>query len=219
MIAKSDLVILVISAGALAVGLYRWQQNVARSEAGATAPAVVLERGRASPAPPTPSTAPADNPSTAPADTADSTAPTASTGSSGPPARPEPTRPAVDAPRDPPTRTGRPAGDDATAGDERRTADAAAPRGTAPPDRVDEGADDGADAAAGAPAEGTGTLAAGTADDAAEPYGVYRVRGGDYLGLIAERFGTTVATLRRLNGLEGNLIYVGQQIRYPVPAN
>ncbi len=48
-------------------------------------------------------------------------------------------------------------------------------------------------------------------------YGTYRVQGGDYLGLIAERHGTTVATLRELNGISGSTIQIGQSIRYPLP--
>ena len=49
-------------------------------------------------------------------------------------------------------------------------------------------------------------------------YGTYRVRSGDYLGRIAERYGTSVATLRELNGIRGSTIRVDQRIRYPLPA-
>lgn len=48
-------------------------------------------------------------------------------------------------------------------------------------------------------------------------YGTYRVRSGDYLGRIARRFATSVATLRELNGIDGSTIQVGQTIRYPLP--
>lgn len=49
--------------------------------------------------------------------------------------------------------------------------------------------------------------------------GSYRVVYGDYLGLIAQRFNTDIATLRELNGISGSVIQVGQEIRYPLPAN
>lgn len=58
---------------------------------------------------------------------------------------------------------------------------------------------------------------AATAGDAA--HGIYRVRSGDYLGRIAQRFGTSVSTLRRLNGLQGSTILVGQELKYPKPAD
>ena len=41
----------------------------------------------------------------------------------------------------------------------------------------------------------------------------YRVRWGDNLSVIAHRFGTSVRQLKRLNGLSGNLIRVGQRLR------
>ena len=44
--------------------------------------------------------------------------------------------------------------------------------------------------------------------------GVYIVRAGDTLGSIAARYGTSVATLTRLNGLANpNLIWVGQRLK------
>lgn len=48
----------------------------------------------------------------------------------------------------------------------------------------------------------------------------YVVQNGDVLGLIAERYDVDVAELRRVNGLSGNLIKVGQQLTIPaaVPA-
>ena len=39
------------------------------------------------------------------------------------------------------------------------------------------------------------------------------VRKGDSLGAIARRNRTTVANLRRLNGIRGNTVYAGQRIR------
>ncbi len=41
----------------------------------------------------------------------------------------------------------------------------------------------------------------------------YKVRSGDSLGRIAERFGVTIAQLRNWNSLSGNLIKVGQVLR------
>ena len=41
----------------------------------------------------------------------------------------------------------------------------------------------------------------------------YRVRRGDNLSVLAHRFGTSVRKLKRLNGLSGNLIRVGQRLR------
>lgn len=43
----------------------------------------------------------------------------------------------------------------------------------------------------------------------------YVVQNGDVLGLIAERYDVDVAELRRVNGLSGNLIKVGQQLTIP----
>ena len=42
---------------------------------------------------------------------------------------------------------------------------------------------------------------------------LYAVRPGDALSLIAERFGITVAELRTWNGIEGDRILVGQELR------
>jgi N-acetylmuramoyl-L-alanine amidase len=44
----------------------------------------------------------------------------------------------------------------------------------------------------------------------------YRVKSGDSLSLIAERFGTTVDAIRAANGLTGNLIHPGQKLEIPV---
>jgi LysM repeat protein len=61
----------------------------------------------------------------------------------------------------------------------------------------------------------------GSAPTAAAPgsTGTYRVRAGDNLGAIADRFGTTVAALAAENHLANpNLIYVGQVLRVPAGA-
>lgn len=43
----------------------------------------------------------------------------------------------------------------------------------------------------------------------------YRVRGGDTLAEIAQRFGVTVSSIRAANGISGDLIHVGQVLRIP----
>ncbi len=44
---------------------------------------------------------------------------------------------------------------------------------------------------------------------------VYKVRSGDNLSVIAQRCGTSVAAIRRLSGIKGDLIYAGQTIKVP----
>lgn len=67
------------------------------------------------------------------------------------------------------------------------------------------------------------TTAVGNDNSTGQPnellYGVYVVQPGDFLGKIAEEHGTSVATLKQINGLSGSLINVGQEIKYPMPAN
>jgi len=43
------------------------------------------------------------------------------------------------------------------------------------------------------------------------------VKSGEYLGMLAQRYNTTVGTLQVLNNLEGSTIYVGQSLVYPEP--
>jgi LysM repeat protein len=45
--------------------------------------------------------------------------------------------------------------------------------------------------------------------------GTYTVRPGDSLSAIALRYGTTVAALKKANGLSGSVIYVGQRLVIP----
>lgn len=45
----------------------------------------------------------------------------------------------------------------------------------------------------------------------------YEVKAGDSLEKIARRHGTTVHTLKELNGLEGDRIFVGQKLNLPIP--
>jgi membrane-bound lytic murein transglycosylase D len=44
---------------------------------------------------------------------------------------------------------------------------------------------------------------------------MYRVRPGDTLFSIARQFSTTVAQLKQMNGLAGDSIKVGDQLRVP----
>lgn len=53
----------------------------------------------------------------------------------------------------------------------------------------------------------------GAGDDAR----VHVVKGGDTLGTIARQHGTTIATLKRLNGLKSDLVRVGQRLTVPEP--
>lgn len=46
--------------------------------------------------------------------------------------------------------------------------------------------------------------------------GTHRVVSGDILGRIARQYDTDVETLRELNGINGSLIEVGQEILYPL---
>jgi len=46
--------------------------------------------------------------------------------------------------------------------------------------------------------------------------GSHQVRAGDYLGRIAQQYGTDVDTLREINGINGTVIQIGQEILYPL---
>ena len=50
-------------------------------------------------------------------------------------------------------------------------------------------------------------------------FGEHEVVYGDYLGRIANDYGTSVNELRRINNLSGSSIFVGQKLKYPLPAN
>ena len=52
--------------------------------------------------------------------------------------------------------------------------------------------------------------------DTQMPYIEYTVKAGDTLFAIARKYGTTVDEIKRLNGLSGSLIDIGQKLRIPV---
>ena len=46
-------------------------------------------------------------------------------------------------------------------------------------------------------------------------YTVYVVQNGDYLAKISKRFNVTIASIKQLNGLKGDMIRVGQKLKIP----
>ena len=46
-------------------------------------------------------------------------------------------------------------------------------------------------------------------------YFEYTVKSGDTLWLLAQRYGTTVDAIKRLNGLTGDILYIGQVLKIP----
>ncbi|WP_442599830.1 LysM peptidoglycan-binding domain-containing protein [Neobacillus sp. D3-1R] len=48
------------------------------------------------------------------------------------------------------------------------------------------------------------------------PRNIYEVRSGDYLWKIAQTYETSVADLKLFNGLQSDLIFVGQKLRVPI---
>ena len=196
MIAKSDLIILVVSASALAVGVFRWQQNTAAPEivmipaSSRTVVEAPLDPNANAAAERTVAGAPLERDEAAAAGADDTLVvrrlPPAGDGGNAPDGADE-------------------ASAGTAPGGERRATDG---------NTVTDGGVRPADRPAGDEALATRDAAAGEA-----LYGRYRVRSGDYLGRIAERFGTSVSTLRSINGIEGNLILVDQELRYPLPAN
>ncbi|GAB4387464.1 MAG: hypothetical protein Kow0025_01190 [Thermodesulfovibrionales bacterium] len=63
------------------------------------------------------------------------------------------------------------------------------------------------------PVRGSGGHVYASADDDLLPGGKYRIRKGDSLWLIAQRFGTNTKTLQRMNNLDSTRLYVGQVLR------
>ncbi|WP_394172554.1 peptidoglycan recognition protein family protein [Guptibacillus hwajinpoensis] len=48
------------------------------------------------------------------------------------------------------------------------------------------------------------------------PRNIYEVKSGDYLWKISQIYGTTVKDLKLINGLQSDLIFVGQKLRVPI---
>jgi len=47
---------------------------------------------------------------------------------------------------------------------------------------------------------------------------IHRVKSGEHLTLLAQRHGTSVSELKRINGLKKGTIYVGQRLKVPAPS-
>lgn len=66
---------------------------------------------------------------------------------------------------------------------------------------------------------GAGIDATTSVASVAEPvYGIHRVRSGQSLSKLAVQYGTTVQTLQQLNGIADTTIFIGQELRYPLPS-
>ena len=85
----------------------------------------------------------------------------------------------------------------------------------APADQTN-GADSGSSAPTVPANDGNGTVSPALN---APLYGDYFVQSGDSLSQIAEQYSTSVSVLQELNGLNGTVIRIGQQLQYPLPAN
>ncbi|WP_408007237.1 LysM peptidoglycan-binding domain-containing protein [Pseudalkalibacillus sp. A8] len=48
------------------------------------------------------------------------------------------------------------------------------------------------------------------------PRNIYEVKSGDYLWKIANTYGTTVKDLKLINGLQSDVVFVGQKLRVPI---
>ena len=68
-------------------------------------------------------------------------------------------------------------------------------------------------------ADDTQTTASNSAVVDVGPYGTHTVEPGDSLSQIALEYNTSVRALQDINGIEGALITVGQEIRYPTTAD
>lgn len=188
MIAKSDVVILLVSASALAGGIYRWQHNMA-----SLAPVTASVQ----------QTRPATAPSPAPV--------ASNTGIPGNSSTQDTQVVGASANQN---------GNQSIAQVSVQTATQNAAQNTQQNVATGSSGNDSATAANSTPANTSTETASTQANTSSEPlYGVYVVQSGDYLGKIAGEFNTTVDTLRTINGIVGSLIDIGQEIRYPLPAN
>ena len=61
----------------------------------------------------------------------------------------------------------------------------------------------------------SGSAGSSAASSGGQTSGTYRVRSGDTLGVIAQRYGTTIRQLKRVNALRSNRISVGQELKIP----
>ena len=61
----------------------------------------------------------------------------------------------------------------------------------------------------------SGSAGSSAASSGGQTSGTYRVRSGDTLGVIAQRHGTTIRQLKRVNTLRSNRISVGQELKIP----
>lgn len=191
MIAKSDVIILVVSASALAAGIYRWQSNIAmvptaRTTASAPTAAVLNSNSK--------------SPQTIP-NTAESTVNSAVAA----------TNTAVAGNTTAALNGAITTGNTASNGVQNVNAGST---GNTTNENVSQNTTQ-----TSSNSSNTGNNN-GNANQPSEPlYGSYRVQSGDYLGKIAETFSTTVATLRSINNIDGSLIEIDQEILYPLPAN
>ena len=65
----------------------------------------------------------------------------------------------------------------------------------------------------------TNSVVTNIVEDNRPLFGSHITISGDYLSKIAQQYGTSVQTLQDINNLNGTLIEVGQEIKYPLPAN
>ncbi|MFK7854513.1 MAG: LysM peptidoglycan-binding domain-containing protein [Granulosicoccus sp.] len=184
MIAKSDVIILVVSASALAAGIYRWQSNIASYapvQTTASAPATTTLN------PNTQASAIIANSQQAGNNPSLTTTGTAINGNSG-------STIAVNGSIAQPSSVGTTVQASSSTINNASTANVSV---------------------------GNNNQDAGsTLTQVAEPlYGSYLVKSGDYLGKIAQTYGTTVSELRRINNISGSIIEIDQEILYPLPAN
>lgn len=81
------------------------------------------------------------------------------------------------------------------------------------------GVDDSTTSATSANTSSNDAAEAASADTDTGLYGTYIVQPGDNLTYIADLHGTSVDALRTINDIQGSLIYVDQELLYPLPAN
>ncbi len=179
MISKSDLIILVLASGALAIGIFRWHQNTqdvnaitipASASSTASNSRVVVE--------------PVENSAVPNATAQTATVPTATVATSA----------TTEAVIDSNTPVNRSIQTDANGQIVVKTVAQPNAQPNAQPKPV------------------VGVV---VESDDAITWGSHIVQSGDYLGKIADQYGTDVQTLRDLNNIRGSIIQIGQEILYP----